>query len=454
MHSKRLLIAIPFLSLACRSLPSASPTRTQAARPAEAAAPSVSAEDIPRFWAAYDTVRTLSDTAAQHTAFRRIYIAPGSPGLVSLMQARRYTAEQYVAAITNYPRFWQSVRANTLRAPSHALAIDRGIARLRVLYPALRPAQVYFAIGALRTNGTTLDGRVLIGAELALADSTAVTDELPANSSHLRPFFNANPARNVVQLNVHEVVHTQQRAHPYRLLHRSLYEGIAEYVSVYALGTLSSAPAIAYGRANRVRVRDRFAQQLLSPAAIDEWLYNSVDNEFGVRDLGYYVGYAIAEGVVARAADASAAIATLIELDYTDPVALASIVDAAGYFARPLRDEIARYEASRPTVVRLREVQNGDTLVSAALTRLTIEFSAPMAREERGFEFGPLGEAHVLRVEQWGGFASDGRSATITVAMAPGQRYQLLLTERFRDLSGVPMRAHLVDFTTARSSGR
>ncbi len=89
---------------------------------------------------------------------------------------------------------------------------------------------------------------------------------------------------------MHEYVHTQQRDHAYNLLYRSLYEGIAEFVSVTAMGGVSASPAIAYGRAHREQVRDRFAVVILSPHAVDDWMYNFADNEFGIRDLGYYVG--------------------------------------------------------------------------------------------------------------------------------------------------------------------
>jgi hypothetical protein len=277
-----------------------------------------------------------------------------------------------------------------------------------------------------------------------------VSSELPANYASLRTYFDAEPVRQVVQLNVHEVVHTQQRDHPYTLLHRALYEGIAEYVSVRAIGVESTVPVIAYGRAHRARVRDRFAQHLLSRPAVADWLYNTTDNEFGVRDLGYYVGHAIAEGFVTTAPDPQSAIATLIELDYADTSAVAVVVDASGFLDRPLREAITRYEASRPAVVRVREIAAGATDVDPSLTSLTIDFAAPMSPDARGFDFGPLGESHVLSVQEWLGFAADRRSARIRIALQPARRYQVLLTDRFRDAQGVPMRPYLLDFTTRR----
>lgn len=407
--------------------------------------------DIDRFWQAYDRIAATPDTAEQRALLLKMYIEPGTPGLRAFMEARRYTPDDYLTAIARYPRFWASIRANTLRASTLGLAIAAGVEQLRGIYPALRPAPVYFVIGAFRSPGTVLNGNVLIGAELALGDSTTDLSEFPATFAHFKPYFAGNPVAQVAQLNVHEYVHTQQRDHEYVLLYRTLYEGIAEFVSVTAVGGVSGSPAIAYGRAHRERIRDRFAPVILSPGAVDDWFYNSADNEFGIRDLGYYVGYEIAERIYRRANDKRAAVARLVDLDYTDQSAVERLVDESAFFARPLRDEIARYEASRPTVTGLVGVKNGDLAASASLTQLTIKFSAPVAPPHRGFDFGPLGESNVLRIARFVGFADDGRSATIELApLQSGKRYQMLVTDRFRTASGLPLVPYLIDFTTAR----
>lgn len=182
--------------------------------------------DIDRFWQAYDRIVATTDTAEQRALLLQIYIDPGSPGLASFMQARRYSPEDYLTAITSYPRFWRSVRANTLKAATYGSAITDGVRRLHDLYPAMQPAPVYFVIGAWRSPGTTLGGNVLIGAEPALGDSTTDVSELPERLAHLKTYFAGNPLTQVVQLNVHEYVHTQQRDHEYNLLDRTLYEGM------------------------------------------------------------------------------------------------------------------------------------------------------------------------------------------------------------------------------------
>jgi hypothetical protein len=419
------------------------PLVTAAAQPA----PRVITADIDRFWQAHDRIVGLSDTLEQQRLFSELYVMPGTPGLAAMMQARRYTVSQYVAAINRWPRYWQSIRPLTQRAASHAQQIAAGMDRLRAVYPMWRSPTVYFVIGVLRSGGTIQDSMVMIGAESALADRSVVTDEFPPRMQRLRALFDSDPVKDIVQLNVHEVVHTQQRDHPYRLLHRALNEGIAEYVSTIALGVPSPWPAIRYAQTQQVRVRERFAEALLSPQAIDRWLYNDTNNEFGIRDLGYGVGFAIASGYVRNSGDSARAVRELVDLDYADSVAVARIVDRSGYFATPLATLARDYEARRPRVVDVKwgsATPHPTSPDSVPLRTVHFMFSVPMDTTGRGFDFGPGGEPAALLTRAPRTWAADRRSFSVTVAPVPGREYELLLTERFMSDAALPLVPYLL----------
>lgn len=104
--------------------------------------------DIDHFWSAYDRIKATDDSTVQYRAIRE-FIEKGSAGLHGIMLARNYTAESYVDAINAYPKFWNSIRANTFRAKELALKIELEIQKLRLLYPELKPATIYFTIGAM-----------------------------------------------------------------------------------------------------------------------------------------------------------------------------------------------------------------------------------------------------------------------------------------------------------------
>ena len=84
------------------------------------------------------------------------------------MEVREYSASEYVEMINKYPKFLSSLRSNTYKSKQLATELGKGIRKLENLYPNLKPAKIYFTIGCMRTNGTTRDSSVLIGAELAM----------------------------------------------------------------------------------------------------------------------------------------------------------------------------------------------------------------------------------------------------------------------------------------------
>ncbi|MEM7415881.1 MAG: hypothetical protein AAF389_10325 [Gemmatimonadota bacterium] len=412
--------------------------------------PVVVTTDIDNFWEAFDLITATDDSAQKRLLLDSLYIRRGSPGLEAIMERRGYTTDSYLDAIADYPRFWASVRPNTHRAPEYSREIEGALGELRRLYPDVRPARIYFTVGALMTPGMTLEDVVFIGSESAMADSSVVTDELPGRlGTNLRAYFDSNPIEHLAFLNVHEYVHTQQGPFGGTLAAVAVQEGVAEFVATLAAGQDSPTPAVAFGEANEARVRDRFATEMFSPN-YDDWLYNNFENDFGVRDLGYYVGYAIAKRYHEAADDPAAALRELIELDYQNPSAVAAVIEASGYFERSIAELEEAYALSQPVVERMTPFDNGALDVPPGLTTLTIDFSAPMNPRFRGFEFGPLGEENVLRIERFVGWSDDGRTLTLEVALLPEHRHQVQLTPQFRTMEGAALDPYLIDVTTTR----
>lgn len=416
----------------------------------QAAAPGFVTSDIDNFWRAFDQITTTTDSIQQADYLNCLFIAPGSPGLKALMAVRDYTPRTYLAAINHYPRFWRSIRQNTLKAPVFAQEIAAEVGKLKQLYPPLKSAPVYFTIGALRTGGTTQHGIVLIGSEIALTDQHTVTDEFPEPiRANRQRYFASNPINDVVLLNVHEVVHAQQKPIIHNLLSEALYEGVAEFVSVTATGRPSSTPAVGFGKANEARVKARFEQEMFNVTKSNQWLWSDAPNDFNVRDLGYYIGYALCERYYEQAPDKQAAIKEMIELDYANENQIEKFVDGTHYFSRPLSALYQSFERQQPRITGVKEFRNGSQCVSPGLTRLTLKFTTKMDPQARGFELGPLGEAALLRIKNFVSFAEDGKSATFEVELQPNQRYQVQPSFRFRSATGLPIKYYLIDFKTA-----
>jgi hypothetical protein len=406
-------------------------------------------DDVQNFWAAYDKIVTTKDSAQQYAALHQLFIARGTPGLKAIMEAREYTEKSYIDAINNYPLFWNSVRANTLKAGTYADSIAAHVSKLKVLYPDLQPAKIYFTIGALRTGGTSMKDMVLIGSEIAMGDEHTVTSEFPPAFAGLKPYFKTNPINIIVFTNVHEYVHTQQKTTiGNNLLAQCVLEGVAEFMAEKTTGQLSTIPAFHYGKANADEIKKAFALQLFNTAN-GFWLYSNAENKFGVRDLGYYVGYAICERYYHRERSKKQAIKQMIELDYNDQAALDKFVGRSGYFTKPVKQLREQYEKNRPTVISTIPFKNNATNVDTAITEITLEFSAAMDTRYRNFELGPLGESNLLKIKNVKGFSNNGKAFTFQVELKPASHYQLMVGDGFRNKDGIQLKPYLIDFFTA-----
>lgn len=406
--------------------------------------------DIDNFWKAYDVITALlpTDSAAQHSALHELFLSKGTPGLTAIMQARRYTPQSYIDAINNHPKFWKSIRPNTLKAKSLSSKMNEGVARFREIYPHLKPAKIYFSMGAFRTPGTTMDNMVLIGSELAMADKNTDASEFSERMGHLPGYFKTNPIENIVFLNVHEFVHTQQiTTIGDNLMTQCLYEGVAEFVAEKAMNLPSSTPAIAFGKANDEAIKKAFAEEMFH-YSYQNWLWNDTSNQFKMRDLGYYVGYAIADKYYHANTNKNKAIKDLIEVNYGDNNDVAKFIEKTGYFNKSVVATKIEFDSKRPQVTDIQPFKNGAKDVDSSIQKITLTFSEPMNTQSRGFEFGPLGEEAVLRVQNVLGFSDDGKSFSFEVKMESNKKYQLVASPRFRNVEGVPMKAFLIEVET------
>ncbi|PQB06059.1 hypothetical protein BST85_11205 [Aureitalea marina] len=297
----------------------------------EVQAQSVFTSDIDNFWQAYDSIQTTDNFSRKLELINQHYLDKASPGLQSFAESRNYTDTVYVRLLEKFPKFWASIRGNTLRSKEKAKDIDLAIARLKVLYPELKEAQIYFTIGGLNSGGTT-DGLLsLIGCEIAAADESVDTSEFTEGwYAFLADLFKTQSLENMVYINVHEYVHTQQTENdPYVLAH-SLKEGSCDFIAELVLEEPLSAPYISYGLENEEVIKKKFRDDLFKEDSSD-WLYNSGDTE-SVGDLGYFMGYAICKAYYERSRDKKLAVKEIIELNYLDSIAVVDFLNRSGYY--------------------------------------------------------------------------------------------------------------------------
>jgi hypothetical protein len=409
---------------------------------------SVVTTDIDNFWIAYDQITSTKESSQQYKFLDRSFISKGTPGLKAMMAVRAYTNKSYIDAIQAYPLYWNSIRKGTLKAKEYAKEITKNVERLKVLYPSLKPAKIYFTVGAFRSGGTTMDSLVLIGSEIAMADSNAETKEFEITNPSLAKFLKTSPVNSLVFTNVHEYVHTQQKTTAAQnLLGQCVLEGVAEFLAEKATGKSSNLPALKYGKTNKIHVEEVFTSEMFN-ASNGFWLYSNLENEFKVRDLGYYVGYAICEAYYNKSSNKAKAIKEMIELDYNKQEDLLNFAEQSGFFKNSVSALAKKYEDSRPTVTAIEQIAE-NKVISASVKKITIKFSEGMNKEYRNFELGPMGKENLLVIKKVLGFSEDGRTLAFEVELDVNKHYQLVVGDGFLNVKGVSLRPYLIDFTTS-----
>ena len=405
--------------------------------------------DIDNFWVAYDKINATNDTILKRKYLKEHFIDKASIGQKKMFALRNYTPKEYLDVIKKYPKFWTSLRKNTLDFKPHNAEILKGISKLRAVYPEMKNSSVYYTMGAFRSPGTGVDSTLILGSEFALGDLTINTTEFKGDKEHIIAYHNIDPLKYLQSLSIHEYIHTQQNFPVYNILSWTLYEGIAEFIGTHLTEQKSPWSAFKYGPENEKFVKDTYEHQLFDSGNMDNWLWSN-NNQFGHRDLGYYVGYSIAKIYYENSKDKSLAIKQLIELDYEDETEVERIVNSTNYLSGTLAALYKSYETNRPQVLGIKQFKNGSLDVDASIKLVTIQFSKPMNPDRRGFDFGPLGRENAMIMTKYIGFSEDKTEVRFEVNLEPNKKYQLQLPSKFMDTSGLFIKPYLIDFHTGK----
>jgi hypothetical protein len=247
-------------------------------------------DDIPRFWAVFDraTEATLPDL------LQRDYLDRGTPGLRGFVPHRIRSAADLARTVGARRDRYAEVREATLAASSAERAFRAPFYALEYLYPDAVFPDVYLVIGRFSSGGTATDEGLVIGAEMLRG---------------------RDAARGLV---AHELIHFQQRASGQyaaaeaapSLLALALLEGSASFLAELTSGVRGEAAAHEYGRAHERELWEEF-RRVMRGTDTQGWFQGDPP---GPRpaDLGYFVGYRIAEAYYDRAPDKRQAIREIL----------------------------------------------------------------------------------------------------------------------------------------------
>jgi hypothetical protein len=256
--------------------------------------------DVRLFW------RVVDDAAPAALAARleRDYLDAGSDALRDFIPGRIVSAARLADAVTTQRARYEGVRQATLAASAAEPAIRAVFRAMRSLYADAVLPDVYFVIGRFNTGGTSSAHGILIGAEMY-------------------PSHDALP-----HIVAHELAHAQQRPLPSStrrtLLAQSIIEGSADFVAELISGAHVNPAAHAYGRTHEAELWADFTR-VMHGTDVSDWLYRDPPGE-RPPDLGYFIGYRIAEAYYVRAADKAAALRVIFTIEDPD-----GFLSASGY---------------------------------------------------------------------------------------------------------------------------
>lgn len=238
--------------------------------------------DITLFWDAVD--HAPPDSLAAY--LQREYLDRASVGVRDFTEDRIQSAAHLAKVYTEQQAKYQAARATGMSIRTVEPAIRAAFHKLNELYPDAVFPDVYFVVGGMNSGGTTSDHGLLIGAEMY-----------------------ADPAR-LAAIVAHELIHFQQRYDNRTLLQHSFFEGSADFIGELISGQQINVAAHIYGRAHEHELWTEFKQRL-ADTTYTGWMYGS-HPPGRPNDLGYFIGYRIAEAYYNRMPDKRRAIRGII----------------------------------------------------------------------------------------------------------------------------------------------
>jgi hypothetical protein len=290
--------------------------------------------DIDNFWRAYDA----STPGNRVSAFQSLYFDVASPGLKDFITKRISSAQALASTVDRFPKYYASIRANTLRIAAKRDVMQLYFSRFRGLYPEAQFPPVYFLIGRLSTGGTVGNAGLYIGAEVFALGPDVDTSEL---QQFIPSFYKAmGTIEKLPLVVVHEAVHSQVRLQSRPnlpdLLTACVLEGAADFVTNLVAGRTINDYKSEWAEVHREEILQRYAQDLIqSPSNLDLWLYNygSVTGDTPA-DLGYWIGEEISRDYYTRAGSKETAIQNILSLSNPEAIvresSFASLIPQSG----------------------------------------------------------------------------------------------------------------------------
>jgi len=284
-------------------------------------------EDLERFWMAWDAASDISDRSERERIFQALYLAKGTPGLREFLATRIATAERLVKAIDGAPAYYASLRQHTPKAGRIEAPVRKAFAELEALYPDAVFPDVYLLMGRMNAAGAIGESGLLIGFDMHGRTPGAPVNELNAWLQTV-----LRPPEALPYIVAHELIHFQQTwsAQP-TLLEAVFLEGSADFIAELIAGNHINEHVHAWAMPHEREIWQRFAPAMHG-TDYTGFLYSGADRDLPEGwppDVGYFIGYRIAQAYYEQAANKREAVADMLAGTDFD-----ALLERSGYASR------------------------------------------------------------------------------------------------------------------------
>ena len=275
--------------------------------------------DVAHFWQAFDDAAKVPQ-AERVGVYTKEYFDLGSQGLKDFIAFRHVTPGKLAEHVEQNRDYYAEIRPFIGKVVGQKAAIAVAFKHLKAIYPDAKfPAHIYFVVGPQRGVGMNSDNGIIFAAEM-LATPPGTPYDYRKVSADFVPFGA-----------VHETVHfdqAYQAGDGTTLLQGVINEGTADFIASLVLpepGVRQITDRWQYGCPHEAELAARFAGEL-DATKLEPWLFDHNPDTGWPPDMGYWLGYRIAQTYYDRAADKAAALRALLQV--TDFKAL---LKASGY---------------------------------------------------------------------------------------------------------------------------
>ena len=275
--------------------------------------------DVAHFWQAFDDAAKVP-TAQRVDIYRKEYFDRASQGLKDFGKQRHVTPESLAAHVEQHRAEYAKLHPYINEVVDQKPVIQAEFRKLASLYPGIKlPAHVYFVVGQQHGAGMNSPNGIILA-----ADVFATPPGTPYDYTRVTPAYVPFSA-------VHETIHFNQAyetSDKSTLLQQVINEGTADFIASLVIqqpDVRQMTDRWRYGCPHEQALYARFVKEK-DRVKTSPWLFDHSPATGWPPDMGYWLGYRIAQTYYHQAADKRAALTALLQV--TD---FQKLLAASGY---------------------------------------------------------------------------------------------------------------------------